>query len=106
MPKTKLGQWAVMSAAISTALIIFSLIIALIIGGDANNIANIMANNLTLFIFNNVLNFALNLAGLASLILGGIAVIKDKDWIVIKFLAILYGLAIAAFLIGEFLFPH
>ena len=102
MPKTKLGKWSVGLGIAFVALMALSLLVAVTIGGDAA----VVAASLLLSILNVTLNHALNLAGLLSLLLGIFTIIKYKEWSVCKYLAVLYGLALLMFVLGEFLFPH
>ena len=88
------------------ALMALSLLVAVAIGGDAAAVADVVAASPSLSILNVTLNLALNLAGLLSLLLGIFTIIKYKEWSVCKYLAVLYGLAILMFVLGEFLFPH
>jgi hypothetical protein len=106
MPKSRSGKWAVGLGIAFVALIALSVLVAVTIGGNAANIAAVIAANPLLLILNVTLNLALNLAGLLSLVFGIITIIKYKEWSVCKSLAMLYGLALLLFLLGEFLFPH
>ena len=106
MPKTRPGKWAVGFGITFVVLIALSLLFATTIGGSAANVAAVIAASLLLIILNVTLNLALNLAGLLSLLLGIFAITKYKEWSVCKPLAVLYGLALLMFVLGEFLFPH
>jgi len=106
MPNTKAGKWSVGLGIAFVALIALSILVAATIGGDAATIAAVIAASSLLLILNVALNLALNLAGLLSLLLGIFTIIKYKEWSVCKYLAVLYGLAVLLFVLGEFLFPH
>jgi len=106
MPKTKLGKLAVWLGIIFDLLLFVSLLIVLIIGGGVANIEAVITKNFTLSIFIFMLNLVLNLSGFLSFILGVLAVIKYKEWSTAKILAIIYGIGIILFLLGEFMFPH
>ncbi|MFH1200956.1 MAG: hypothetical protein V1484_01345 [bacterium] len=102
MPQSRSGKWAARFGVVLVASMALSLIFAIAIGGDP---AVITASPL-LSILNVALNLILNLTGLLSLIVGIYTTIKHKEWSVWKPLAVLYGLAVLMFLLGEFLFPH
>lgn len=106
MPQSRSGKWAVMSGIILVVSIALSLIFAAAMGGDAVNVAAVIAASPSLLILNVMLNLTLNLAGLISLIAGIYTITKHKEWSVWKPLTALYGLAVLMFLLGEFLFPH
>lgn len=106
LPKTSLGRWSVGLGIACVALLALSLLVAIAIGGDAANIAVIIAASPLLSILNVTLNLALNLTGLLSFLLGIFTIIKYKEWSVCKYLAVLFGLALLMFLLGEFFFPH
>jgi len=106
MPKIRLGKWSVGLGIAFVALMALSLLVAVTIGGDAANIAAVVAASSLLSILNVTLNLVLNLAGLLSLLLGIFTIIKYKEWSVFKYLAVLYGLAALMFVFGEFLFSH
>lgn len=103
VPKTRLGKWSVGLGIAFVALMALSLLVAVAIGGDD---AAVVAESPSLSILNVTLNLALNLVGLLSFLLGIFAVIKYKEWSVCKYLAVLYGLALLMFVLGEFLFLH
>jgi hypothetical protein len=102
MPNSKVGKWSVGLGIAFVALMALSLLVAVAIGGD---VAVVAASPL-LSILNVTLNLALNLAGLLSFLVGIFTIIKYKEWSVCKYLAVLYGLALLMFVLGEFLFPH
>ena len=102
MPNSKVGKWSVGLSIAFVALMALSFLVAVAIGGDAA----VVAASPLLSILNVTLNFTLNLAGLLSLLLGIFTIIKYKEWLVCKYLAVLYGLALLMFVLGEFLFPH
>ncbi len=104
MPKTRAGKWSVGLGIAFVALMALSLLVAVAIGGIGGDAAVVAASPL-LSILNVTLNLALNLAGLLSL-LGIFTIVKYKEWSVGKYLAVLYGLALLMFVLGEFLFPH
>jgi len=106
MPKTRPGKWAIWLGIVFVALMVFLLLTAITIGGSAINVAAVIAENPLLSILNITLNLSLNLTGLSSLLLGILAVIKYRDWSVLKSLAVLYVLALLMFVLGEFLFPY
>ncbi|PWB38719.1 MAG: hypothetical protein C3F02_02300 [Parcubacteria group bacterium] len=96
--KTRLGKWSVYFGLIFDGLMLISLLVAAVIKGESQ----VIEGN----IFIPILSVALNLSGLLSLVSGLLAIFKNKDRVVAKYLAILYALAIIIFLSGEFLFPH
>ena len=98
MPKTRLGKWSVKLGIAFVVLMALSLLIAIAIKGDPT----VTVGN-PLF---PILSVTLSLTGLLSFLIGIFTVIKNKEWLVCKCLAILYGLAVLFFLLGEFLFPH
>lgn len=102
IPQSRSGKWSVGFGIALVVSMAFSLIFAFAIGGDPT----VIEGNLLLSILNIALNLTLNLAGLLSLIVGIYAIIKYKEWSVWKPLAVLYGLTVLMFLLGEFLFPH
>jgi len=106
MPQSRSGKWSVGFGIAFVVLMALSLLIAVTIGGDAANVATVVAASRLLSIINVALNLALNLAGLLSLVVGIIAIIRYKEWSVCKYLAVLYGFAVLMFVLGEFLFPH
>ncbi len=105
-PNTKTGKWSVGFGIAFVALMALSLLVAVTIGRDAAVVAAVIAASPLLSILNVTFNLALNLAGLLSLLLGIFTIIKYKEWSVCKYLAVLYGLALLMFVLGEFLFPH
>lgn len=106
MPATTTGKWSVGFGVAFLALLVLSVLVIIIIGGDSANVAAVIAANPLLSIFNIALNLTLNLAGLLSLLLGAYTIVKYKDWSVGKYLVLLYALALLTFILGEFLFPH
>jgi len=102
MPNTKTGKWSVRLGIVFVVSMALSLLAALAIGGDPA----VIEGNPLLSILNVALNLTLNLAGLLSFIVGIFAIIKYREWSVCKYLAVLYGLAILMFVLGEFLFQH
>ena len=102
MPKSHSGKWAVGCGIVFVVSMALSLLTALAIGGDPE----VIEGNRLLSILTIALNLVLNLAGLLSLLLGFYTIFKYKEWSVWKPLAVLYGLALLFFLLGEFLFPH
>jgi len=105
MPQSRSGKWSVRLGAVFAALMALSVLVAAAIGGNAANIAAVIAANPLLSILNVALNLALNLAGLLSFLLGIFAIVKYKEWSACKCLAVLYGFAVLLFVFGEFLFP-
>jgi len=102
MPQSRSGKW---SLGFGIALVIsmaFSLIFAVVIGGNPA----VIEGNSFFSILNVALNLTLNLAGLLSVIVGIYTIIKHKERSVWKPLAVLYFLALLLFMLGEFLFPH
>jgi len=81
---------------------VLSLIFVITIGGDPA----VIADNPLFLILNVALNLTFNLAGLLSFIIGIYTIIKHKEWLVCKYLAVLYGLAFLMFILGEFIFSH
>ena len=102
MPQSNLSKWSVGFGIVLVISMVLSLILAVAIGGDPA----VIANSPLLLILSVALNLTLNLAGLLSLIFGIYTIIKHKEWSVCKYLAVLYGLALLMFVLGEFLFPH
>jgi hypothetical protein len=98
VPKTTAGRWSVWLGVAFVVLMAISLLWAIAIGGDP---ARVVDNP-----FLPVLNLALNLAGLFSLVTGIFGIIKHREWSIALYLAGLYALAALLFLAGEFLFPH
>ena len=102
MPQSRSGKWSVRFSIALVISVVLSLIFAVAIGGDST----VIADSPLLSMLNVALNLTLNLAGLLSLIVGIYTIIKHKEWSVWKPLAVLYGLTVLMFLLGEFLFPH
>ena len=102
VPQSRSGKWSVGLGVVLVISMMLSLIFAVAIGGDPT----IIAASPLLSMLNIALNLTLNLSGLLSLIFGIYAIVKRKEWLVWKLLAVLYGLAVLMFLLGEFLFPH
>lgn len=102
VPDSTEGKWAVRLGIVVVASVALSLFVAFAIGGDPA----VIEGSLLLAIPVGVLNITLNLAGLLSFVLGVYAVVKYREWLVCKYLTVLYGLAFMMFLLGEFLFPH
>lgn len=102
MPKTRLGKWAV---GIGIALVFLSaleLVFAFAVGGDPT----VVAGSPILSILGAVLSIAFTLAGPTSFIVGVIAIIKHKEWLVCKILVVLYFLTILLFILGESFFAR
>jgi len=98
MPKTKLGKWSVYLIGLFILfLIIFYILIATgQRGGDT-------------FFSNTYLTIPFLLAavsGVASFIVGPIAIIKQRERSVLVFLSSFVGLLITLFLAAELIFPH
>ncbi|OHA79120.1 MAG: hypothetical protein A2747_01295 [Candidatus Yonathbacteria bacterium RIFCSPHIGHO2_01_FULL_44_41] len=102
MPQSRSGKWSVGFGIVLVISMAFSLIFAFAIGGDSA----VIEGNLLLSIFNVALNLILNLSGLLSFVIGIYTIVKHKEWSVCKYLAVLYGLALLMFVLGEFIFPH
>jgi len=102
MPKTLLGKWAVGFGIALVALIALELIFAITVGGNPA----VIEDSPILTILANTLSVASTLVGPLSFLVGIVAVIKHKEWLVLKILAILYAFSVLFFLLGEFLFPH
>lgn len=102
MPQSRSGKWSVGFGIALVISMVLSLIFAVAIGGDSA----VIAASPLLSILNVVLNLTLNLAGLLSFIVGIYTIIRHKEWSVCKYLAVLYGLALLMFVLGEFIFPH
>lgn len=102
MPKTCLGKWAVGLAIVSVVLTAFSLLVVIAIKGNPA----VIAGNPLLSILSTALSIMFSLAGPLSFLVGILTIIKHKEWSVCVPLAVLYGLALLMFLLGEFLFPH
>jgi hypothetical protein len=102
MPDSTAGKWSVgfgVAAVVVTAL---SVLLAVAIKGDPA----VIENSLFLTILSALLSITLTLAAPLSLLVGIFAVARTKEWLVLKYLAVLYGLTLLLFLLGEFLFPH
>lgn len=82
--------------------IIIEVVFATVIGGDPA----IVERSLILTILAGILSVIFSLSGPLSFIIVVFALAKYKDWPALKSLAILYGLTLLMFLLGEFLFPH
>ena len=102
MPNTKIGKWSVGFGVAFVVLMALSLLVAFIIGGEPAVIEGSTGVSILVLI----LNAALNFSGLLSLVLGIYTIVKYKEWSVCKYLAVLYGLTLLMFLLGEFIFPH
>jgi len=102
MPKTLLGKWAVGLGIALVVLMALELLFAAAIGGDPA----VIAGNSLLSILAAVLSIALTLVGPLSFLLGIFTIIKYKEWLVCKSLAVLYVLVFFMFMLGEFIFPH
>jgi hypothetical protein len=102
MPNSKTGKWSVGFGIAFVVLMALSLLVAFVIGGDPT----VIEGSTVVSILVLILNAALNFSGLLSLVLGIYTIVKYKEWSVGKYLAVLYGLALLLFVLGEFLFPH
>ncbi|MEI6267041.1 MAG: hypothetical protein WCP14_04095 [bacterium] len=106
IPKSKIGKLAVLFAIIMAASMALSILIVLIIGGGSVHVAKVINDSPILLVLNVILNLSLNLAGLFSLVLGLYSFIRNKEWLVARYLAVLYFFIVILFILGEFLFPH
>jgi uncharacterized membrane protein YhaH (DUF805 family) len=102
LPKNRLGRFGVWLGIVLVLLMVLEIIFAISIQGDST----IIESSPVLTILANILSIAVSLIGPLSFIIGIITVIRHKDWLVFKSLAILYFFTILLFLLGEFLFAH
>ena len=102
MPKTRLGKWSVGIGIAFVVLTALSLLFAAAIGGNPT----VIADNPLLSKLSITLSITFTLAGPLSFLVGIFTIVKHKEWLVGKYLAVLYVLAALMFVLGEFLFPH
>ncbi len=101
MPKTRLGKWAV---GLGIALVVLTALSLL--GAVAVRVNPTIVGNPLFPILSTTLSVMFSLAGPLSFFAGIFTIVKHKEWSVCKYLAVLYGLALLMFVLGEFLFPH
>jgi hypothetical protein len=102
MPKARLGKWAVGFGVALVALMVLELIFAIAIGGNPSVIEGSPLLTILAYSF----SIAVTLIGPLSFIVGIISIIKNREWLVITLLAVLYALTIGLFILGEALFSH
>ncbi len=92
-PKTPLGRWSVGLAA---AFILLSVLSGVLtgLGGVGPGLAG------------PILGAAFGISGMTALITGLISITKSKERSVLVFLAVVIGLFVLIFLLGEFIYPH
>jgi len=102
IPKTRLEKWAVGFGVVLVSLMVLELVFAIVIGGDPA----VIENSAVLTIFAYALSVGVSVFGPLSFIIGIISFFKHKEWLIIASMAVLYGLTILLFILGELLFPH
>ncbi len=100
--KTLSGRLAIGLGIVQAAVSALELLFAGAIGGDSA----VIAGNPSLAVLANALSITFSLAAPLSLFIGIYTAIKHKEWSIWKPLSILYVLAAAMFLFGEFLFSQ
>ncbi|MCL5435820.1 MAG: hypothetical protein M1275_01960 [Patescibacteria group bacterium] len=102
VPKSFSGKLALGFGIALAASISLSLVFAFFINGDAA----VIEKNPTLTFLAYALSFIFSLSAPLSFFIGIYTIIKQQEWSIWKPLAILYGLTLIIFLLGEFIFPH
>ena len=102
MPNSKAGKWSVGLGIANVVLTALSLLAAAATGGDSA----VIAVSPLLSILSVTLSVMFSLTGPLSFLVGIFAIIKYKEWSVCIYLAVLSGLTLLMFVLGEFLFPH
>ena len=105
MPKTNLGKWSVG--------LILGMFLLFFVGMSFTNslYETVSAGGTIIKDIGQRPALALSMlagfgAGIAALITGLIAIIKQKERVILVYLSTLVGAALTLFLIAEFLFPH
>jgi hypothetical protein len=98
LPKTALGKW---SAGLVGGLVLFFVLLRILVVTGQRGGATFFSN-LTLA----VPGLLAGACGIAAFFTGLIGIIKSKERSALVFLAVLIGLFVLLFCLGEFLSPH
>ena len=95
LPKSSLGRWSVgLAAAFILLFVLFWILIAPARRGVGPAPFAPMAI------------VAAGISGIAAFVIGLISMIRSKERSILVFLAVVVGLFVLIFLLGEFLYPH
>jgi len=100
--ESRAGKWAIGFGFALVVSMVLSVVFALLIGGDSK----VVENNIFLSTVAAILSIIFTLSAPLSFFVGVYAIIRHKEWAIIKPLAIFYLATLIMFLIGEFTFPH
>ena len=93
LPKTSLGRWSV---GLAGAFILLS-----VLSGVLTGLGGVGPGPV-----GPIVGVAFGISGIAALVTGLISAIKSKERSILVFLAVVVGLFVLIFLLGEFLYPH
>jgi len=93
LPKSSLGRWSVGLAAAFILLFVLSLVLTGLGGVGPGPVGPIIG-------------IAFGISGIAALVTGLISMIKSQERSILVFLAVVVGLFVLTFLLGEFIYPH
>jgi len=92
-PKTTLGKWSVGLAAAFILIFVLSVVLTGSGGVEPGPVGPMVG-------------VTLGISGIAALVTGLISTIKSKERSILVFLAVVVGLFVLIFILGEFLYPH
>ena len=95
LPKTSLGRWSVGLAA---AFILLSILFAVLTGLGGVGPGPVAPIVIATVIF--------GISGIAAFVTGLISIIKSRERSILVFLAVIVGLLVLIFCLGEVIFPH
>ena len=99
LPTTKLGIWSIVLAA--GVFVFYSLRRMIMIIGHQRGGETFFSNPLLAIVM-----ILAALSGMAALVIGIFTILKNKERSVTVFLAMLFGLFVTVFWLGEFISPH
>lgn len=99
LPKTKLGRWTLWLIIIFVLLLATGMFVVTFLGQTGGK--TIFDNPLI-----SVPMLGAGAAAITALLIGAVAIIKEKERSAFVFIATLIGLLVLIFILGEFLFPH